>query len=129
MNDERSPLWPFFTPYPRFARAALVFFLLSAFVGPASAVADLLDRASDPVIPGGAALDRLLGVDPDRIVAFEYSFITGIVVVSSADRPMTEASCSWAASTKRLGRTLVPRSITSNPAHRSMLPTRFLPIS
>jgi hypothetical protein len=73
MNDERSPLRPFFTPYPRFARAALVFCLLSVFVGPASAVADLLDRASDPVILGGAAIDRLLGVDPDRIVAFEYS--------------------------------------------------------
>ena len=52
-----------------------------------------------------------------------------IVVVSSADTPITSASCSRAASTNRSGATSTPRSWTSKPDVASIIPTRFLPIS
>ena len=52
-----------------------------------------------------------------------------MVVVSSAEMPITDAPDSTAVSTKRSAVTSLPTSMTSNPAPFSMIPTRFFPMS
>ena len=53
----------------------------------------------------------------------------GMVVVKRADIPISEASCSSMASMNSSAEVSTPRSITTNPAPRSIMMHRFLPMS
>ena len=66
---------------------------------------------------------------PDSASCRMMDFISGIVVVSRAERASTSGRYSWTCFRNSLAGTLMPRSRISKPTPRSIVATMFLPIS